>query len=484
MKENKTLKSNLEILAAINPTLSKWIEEQEDVDWVAEIKSKNGAKNLLITAGSRKENAFDMTDPMKEARKAAKSINLFRENISILVGFGLGYLVQAMLVKAEKGHRVLVIEPVAHMIKLAFSNFNFTKALMNGSLLIVAPGTDEIGLALAVLDASFVINDWALTINKYVNWRMDEYGKLIQHANNTLNQILSNTGTIAGQAGAKIADNDIACMPFVIRHRGVVELKDLYKNKPAILVSTGPSLAKNIHHLIDLKDRAVIIAVGQALRILLAYGINKIDFITTVDFGEVNMTHYRGLMDCDIPLVTINRAYAPLLKAWQGPKFIVGTPVDGQEKTAAGILMKKGFLSAGGSVAHLSFSLAQWLGCNPICFVGQDLSLSSGSHFNQADAMGDITVDETGSIKWDVTDPRCSLHERDDLSMGNAISVEGYFGGTVFTNAGLLSFLHAFTNLIDAHLKEDKSIERRYKDAEQETSRDNKPKDGKKSKTV
>lgn len=459
MKQNKTLKNNLEILKQINPALSKWLSDEKDVDWITEIQSKKGAKNLLITAGSRKENAFSMEDPMGEARKAVKSMNLYRENISILVGFGLGYLVKAMLARIEKGHRILVIESVAHMIKLALGNFNFTKALMSGSLIIVAPGADEIGLTLSVLDASFIVADWAITINKYVNWRADEYGKLIQYTQNTLNQILSNTGTVAGTAGAKIADNDIACLPFVLRHRGVVELKDLYKNKPAILVSTGPSLGKNIHHLIELKDRAVIIAVGQALRILLAYGIRP-DFLTTVDFGHVNWEHYKGLLHVDdIPLVTINRAYAPLLKAWQGPKFIVGTPVDGQEKAAAGILMKKGFLSGGGSVAHLSFSFAQWLGCNPICFCGQDLALSEGSHFNQADASGKVKVSSDGMIKWEVTDPRSSLHKRDDLSMGNAIAVEGYYSKNVFTNAGLLSFLHAFSNLIDAHLKEDKPIE-------------------------
>lgn len=455
MKQNKTLKRNLEIIAAINPTLSKWLSEEKDADWITEIKSKGGAKNLLITAGSRKENAFSMDNPMVEARKAVRNMQLYRENVSILVGFGLGYLVKSMLAKAEKGHRILVVEPVAHMIKLAFSNFNFTKALMNGSLIIVAPGTDEIGLTLAVLDSSFVIADWALTVNKYVNWRADEYGKLIQYTQNTLNQILSNTGTVAGAAGGIIATNDIDSLPWLIRHRGVVELKGLFKDKPAVIVSTGPSLAKNIHHLIGMEDRLVIIAVGQALRVLLAYGISP-TVICTVDFGSVNFGHFTGLLDSTVPLVTINRAYAPLVKAWKGPKFVAGTPVDGQENTAAGILRDKGFISAGGSVAHLCFGLAfEIFHCNPIIFVGQDLALGETSHIPQADAMGKIAVDKNGMIQWQVDDQRCSLHGRKDLGMGNAIAVEGFFGGTVFTNAGLLSFKTAFEGMLDRYLKKD-----------------------------
>ncbi len=454
MKQNKTLKNNLTALQTINPVISQWLQKQEDVDWVQEIQSANGAKNLLITSGSKRENAFDMTDPMKEARKAAKEIQLFKENVTILIGFGLGYIVKAMLARAEKGHRILVVEPVGHMIRLAFSNFNFSKALLNGSLLIIAPGADEISFALGFLDSQFVISDWALTVNKYINWRQEDYAKLMKHTNDILGQLLCNVGTVAGPAGAKIADNDAISMPFVIRHRGVAELKDLYKNKPCILVSTGPSLSKNIHHLIGLEDRAVIIAVGQCLRILLAYSICP-DFITCVDFGKTNYDHYRGLLHItDIPLVTINRAYAPLLKAWKGPKIIVGTPVPGAEKTSAGILTEKGFLESGGSVAHLSFSLAKHLGCNPICFTGQDLALGETSHMNQADAGGKVILDQAGNIKWEVTDPGCSLHGRDDLSMGQMIYVDGYYGTPVSTNIGLASFITSFNSMVERHLKE------------------------------
>jgi len=267
---------------------------------------------------------------------------------------------------------------------------------------------------------------------------------------------MCNTGTIAGAAGGIIADNDIACMPYVLRHRGVNELKGLYKDKPAICVSTGPSLAKNIHHLINLKDRAIIICVGQAIRPLLAYGIRP-DFACTVDFGEVNIGHFKGLLDCNIPLVTINRTYAPLLKAWQGPKFIAATPVPGYESMATGILTDKGFIEAGGSVAHLSFGLAQLLGCSPITMIGQDLALSDGSHIPLADASGNVTVDEKGLISWEVKDPRCSLSGKDkSYSMGAVHYVPAYYGGMVATNMGLASFLTVFESMIERYNSENK----------------------------
>ncbi len=258
---------------------------------------------------------------------------------------------------------------------------------------------------------------------------------------------------MAGAAGVIIADNDMVCMPYLIKCRGVAELKDLYKDKPAILVSTGPSLAKNIHHLIDLKDKAIIICVGQAIRPLLAYGI-KIDFATTVDFGEVNYVHFKGLEDCQVPLVTINRTYAPLIKAYQGPKFVAATPVPGFENMATGILTGKGSIEAGGSVAHLSFGLAKLLGCNPIIFIGQDLSLGETSHIALADAGGEVLIGEDNLIRWKVSDQRCHLSKKNQLhSMGQTVFVEGYYGKYVTTNAGLASFLTVFEDMTKRYLE-------------------------------
>jgi len=458
-KKKKTrlskLKRNLNALKASNPAMFNWLEKQQDVNWIQEIRSENGDQNLLIQSGGSLINAYPMDDPKKEAKEAANKMNLYKENVSIIIGIGLGYFCKAVLEKREKEHRVIVIDPVGHIIKLALSKFDFSKELQNGQLMLL-PGKSEMIYLLHFLSSQFVVSDWMLTTEKYPRLRPHEYEEIINAAQETVNQIMCNTGTVAGAAGGIIADNDVSCMPYVIRHRGVNELKNLFKNKPAILVSTGPSLAKNIHHLIDLKDRAVIICVGQAIRPLLAYGI-KIDFSCTVDFGEVNIGHFKGLMDCNIPLVTINRTYAPLLKQWQGPKFIAATPVPGYEDMATGILTDKGFIEAGGSVAHLSFGLAQLLGCNPIAFLGQDLALSGGSHTPLADASGEVQVNEQGGIDWIVKDPRCSLTGKDKIySMGQVHYVPGFYGKPVLTNMGLASFLTVFSGMVERHLEENK----------------------------
>jgi hypothetical protein len=456
-KKYSHLNKNMKALKETVPGLQKWVRDQPDLDWFEEIQSSNGMPNLLVQDGAKKNTAYSMANPEKEAFETAKNITCQKENVSVVIGFGLGYLTHELLKKKEKGHRVLVVEPNAHIIRLAFKIHNFAKYIRDGGLVIVAPGKIEIAYALQTLASQTVVGGWVVLIDDYTKKRTDDYQELTLFTQELLNSILCNTGTIAGDAGGKIADNDIACLPYVIKHRGVAELKDLFKDKPAILVSTGPSLSKNIHHLIELKDRAIIIAVGQALRALLAYDITP-DFICSVDFGEVNIGHFKGLMNSGVPLVTINRTYAPLLKEWQGPKFIAATPVPGFEHMATGILTEKGHIEAGGSVAHLCFGLAQLLGCNPIVFTGQDLAFSDRSHIPLADASGPVQIAEDGHIQWKIEDQRCSLHEEGDKTygMGPVREISGYYGIPVTTNHGLISFLTSFESLIERHLQASK----------------------------
>ena len=437
-----TLKNNLQALEKLNPALAKRIREEPDVDWLEVIQTKDGQPNLLIKSGSKAISAYKDRNPAAEFRKAARAMALHKQSTSIIVGIGLGYRLREYLSRMEDGHHIVMIEPAPHMLRLALSHYNFEKYILDGSLIIPSPDEHEIGAILGTLDSVYVVEEWSLTVEDYVTLRYEDYGDFIEGISKQINQVRCNVGTVMG-AGHVIADNDIANLPYVIRHRGVAELAGMFRGKPAVLVSTGPSLGKHIHKLKDIRDRVVIVAVAQALRPLLAYDVTP-DFICTVDFGEVNMAHLDGIMDADVPMVALNRTYAPLIQAWEGPKFICATPVPGFENTACGILQHRGWVDQGGSVSHMCLGLAHSLGCNPIIFIGQDLALGDTSHFMQADAAGAIKFTDKGMIEWDVKDPGCPVLNKQRNTMGATVLTPGYYGDLVVTNSGLLSFIRSF----------------------------------------
>lgn len=448
------LRNNLKAIRKFNSDTADWIENEHDVNWIEMIEYPDGyttntrrlslnqnLKNLLMHNGSNVETVYvPDKDPREECLKVVNQIKLKKDDVTILMGMGLGYLTKTILNRHRKGHRLIVVEPTAHILRLALGTYNYSKQLLNGDLIIVR-NKEEAAYVISAIDTETVVNNWFLMTETYVLKRHNEYAEILKFICDLINQCRCNVGTVMS-AGSQIADNDIVNLPYVIRHRGVNELKDIYKSKPVIMVSTGPSLEKNIHLLQDIQDKVIIVAVGQALRILLAYDITP-DFICTVDFGETNLGHYKGLLnDAKVPLVCLNRTYAPLLKQYKGPKFIVATPVPGHEHTAAGLLRDKGYIDQGGSVAHLCFGFSYLIGGDPIILIGQDLALGERSHISQADESGTVEIDGD-QILWDVKDKRSHLYGQ-KYGMGQKTYVQGYYGKPVLTNSGLAAFILSF----------------------------------------
>lgn len=442
---------NLEALSKQSEKFVQWLSEEKAVDWAYKIKADNGDFNAVIKYGINTNTIYDNKGPRQQARKITAGKKFRRDEVTILVGAGVGHTAKMICDKLEKGHILILVEPVADFIKMMLETYNFSAWIEKGQLLI-AVTKDDFWVCCNAISSSIVVQNWGLIVEDYASKRPLEYSRFIEYIVNHITQIQCNMGTVMG-AGKKIATNDIETLPYIIKHRGVKDLKDIYKGKPAVTIGTGPSLENNIHLLQEHQDKLVIIAVAQALRILLAYDIRP-DFICTVDYGDVNMGHFKGLMNSDIPLVALNRTYAPILKQYQGPMYIVGTPLPGFEDSGLNLIAEKGHLEQGGSVAHLCLGLAMHLGCEPITLMGHDLSLGKTSHFKAADESGDIFIDNKGLIQWKITDPHSHLYGK-TYSMGPAIWTDGYFGGKVLTNQGLRSFITNFERIIQQNPDKD-----------------------------
>lgn len=445
------LEKNLEVIKQLNKDTYNKIKDAEPPAWFEKIYSENGMENFLIKNGGRVFPAYDIKNPKKEL-KLFKYYDGGDDSVTIGIGLGMAHTLDALLSRISDKHLVLIIEPVPYIAKMAFENYDFSEKMKeNKVFFIISDEKKDIANGIAFLENINVVHNWHTMIEKYTVLRPDEYNDIVKYVIEIINQINCNNGTMEG-AGYRIAMNDIANLPYVIRHRGVNELKDFYKNKPCVIVSTGPSLQKNIHILKKYQDKVIIIAVAQALRVLLAYDIIP-DFIGTVDYGEVNEEHFKGLWDADVPLVALNRSYAPILKKWQGSKFIAVSFVIGKEGSVIHKLQKKGFLEQGGSVSHFCFGLGLTLGCDPIIIMGQDLAYEGEqSHIPLVDAGGAIQKNEDGTMEWVIKDPRSSLKSNKEYkgkySMGGQVWVDGYFGDKVPTNVGLASFLTSFEGII------------------------------------
>ena len=129
----------------------------------------------------------------------------------------------------------------------------------------------------------------------------------------------------------------------------------LPKDIPAIVVSAGPSLNKNIEELKKAKNKAFIVAVDTAIKPLISHGIIP-DMFAIVD-GLKPLDLIKVEESRNIPLLTTSVAAKAVLHYHKGKKFFFneGIPFVNQMYE----MNKKVFIPmpSGGSVATLAFSM-------------------------------------------------------------------------------------------------------------------------------
>jgi len=207
---------------------------------------------------------------------------------------------------------------------------------------------------------------------------------------------------------------------------------------PCIIVSAGPSLSRNIDKIKAMKGRAVIIAVQTSLKPLMQRGIVP-DFVTSLDFHEMSRKFYENAGDLrDVHLVAEPKASEAVIDHYPGPvsllhnawaELLVG------EKLAA-----RDGLDAGATVAHLAFYLANYLGCDPIIFVGQDLAFTGHVFYIPGVEIHQAWRSEINRFNT------MELKEWDRIARNGPIlqKVQGVDGTTLYTDELLFTYLEQF----------------------------------------
>ncbi len=150
-----------------------------------------------------------------------------------------------------------------------------------------------------------------------------------------------------------------------------------FKNVPAIICGAGPSLAKNIRHLSTLLDRALVFAGGSSLNALNSAGFNP-HFGAGIDPNPAQLERLMSNKAEGVPFFYRNRLYHPAFMAIRGAKLYI--PGAGGYDTAdffdekLKIKGKGESIDEGHNVVNFCAEIAHAMGCNPIVFVGMDLS--------------------------------------------------------------------------------------------------------------
>lgn len=312
-------------------------------------------------------------------------------NVYIIFGISNGRHIQKLLEYITDTNAMLVYEPDPEIFYKNLQIHDIRAMLQKPELILCVRGGNDGYLTEFILFALKYA-----TINRTKYCCMQNYGLLYLHEwleivksiKGRFSSIIMSRNTEIFFSEEFIVNFIANCRDFVRQYSLNQLRKAVEENRlnevPAIIVSAGPSLDRNIEELKKARNKAMIIGVDTSLKSLLNHDIIP-DVVVTVDSHKPPILFMHTKFK-NIPLVVCSQSNKELFHICDGKRFYFdeeSSYMSGLYKSIKGERLQP--TESGGSVANNAFSLANVLGFKNIIFVGQDLAYTGKKmHTNAA----------------------------------------------------------------------------------------------------
>ncbi|ENF9650929.1 motility associated factor glycosyltransferase family protein [Campylobacter jejuni] len=319
-------------------------------------------------------------DPIKELQTMLNTYNdkYLLYPVLYFYGFGNGILFKALLQNKNHQH-IVVFEKDIEIIWIMFHILDFSNELQSARLMVLQTSS---------LDIEFFSNFCSskpffqfsriyfleLMSHYYERFHEDILGLNKKLAENFKNSIVSygNDPLDALQGIEQFVYN----LPQMITHPSYKELLSKRKgiSDTAIIVSTGPSLTKQLPLLKKYANKATIFCADSSYPILAKHGI-KPDYVLSLERIPLTSEFFNndfGEFDKDIVFVCAGVVHPKTIEYLKNKTFIITQKI----LAFPYYINLKNFCYAavGFSVAHMAYEFATHLSHKNIIFIGQDLA--------------------------------------------------------------------------------------------------------------
>ncbi|EGJ4064442.1 motility associated factor glycosyltransferase family protein [Campylobacter jejuni] len=304
-------------------------------------------------------------------------------------GFGNGILFKALLQNKNHQH-IVVFEKDIEIIWIMFHILDFSSELQSARLMILETSS---------LDIEFFSNFCSskpffqfsriyfleLMSHYYERFHEDILGLNKKLAENFKNSIVSygNDPLDALQGIEQFVYN----LPQMITHPSYKELLSKRKNlsDTAIIVSTGPSLTKQLPLLKKYASKATIFCADSSYPILAKHGI-KPDYVLSLERIPLTSEFFNndfGEFDKDIVFVCAGVVHPKTIEYLKNKTFIITQKILAFPYYIN--LKDFSYAAVGFSVAHMAYEFATHLSHKNIIFIGQDLAYAENGNSHPDD---------------------------------------------------------------------------------------------------
>ncbi|MDS1002896.1 DUF115 domain-containing protein [Clostridium sporogenes] len=311
-----------------------------------------------------------------------KDIN--NETVIIIFGLGAGEHILKVL-SNTKYNKIVIFEPDLSIIK-TFIDIGYSKRILEYDRVILTNYNKK--QCREILDNVITETEANnIKILNYANYNQifnKEFNEFFKVCIDVIEKCMVNIGTEI-YFSKKMIEVYLNNIKNIINSKPINCYKNTVKDIPAVIVSAGPSLSKNIHKLKNVQSKFVIICGTRTLKPLLEEGVIP-DYVCIIDPGDMSFNFIKECENYDATMVYCEVSNFKTVDSYKGNKVIFNESSIFGDLTHKLTKCKVDTLWHGGSVAHTCMSLGIYLGCNTIIFIGQDLAYTNNKqHDDKAD---------------------------------------------------------------------------------------------------
>ncbi|EGN1043853.1 motility associated factor glycosyltransferase family protein [Campylobacter jejuni] len=327
-------------------------------------------------------NIYDKTHNVFMYENLEEEINFFYQSIlekthryPFICIYGIG---NALLIKNLSKHykHLFVFESEIELFILALSTIDLSEELCSGKIYLVDIEEERVDIQLLILfdmkDISEYLSLYEMFVNNvyYKKFYEDIWHKANELCEKNIKIVIRNLGSnsdLSFECYSHLLQNIPSMLESIPFQRILSERKNKFDN--AIVVSAGPSLAKQLPLLKAYQDKAVIFCADGALSMLEKEGIVP-DYVTNLDFTDLAMKFFQN-KENKTSLNALSCATHPNLVHFLDNKSVILREDPLYQRFN---LNDFGYIGTGTHVSHFSYTLALALGFKNIIMIGQDLA--------------------------------------------------------------------------------------------------------------
>ncbi len=364
------------------------IDADEDSIYRMEI-AKNGDPILFIKGAGVQDSDLRLNseyDPDYEAQRWVERFELKnRRTTALLLGFGAGYHLSALLNKFRPDTNLYVFEPQESLFSYICGCIDITGFIKHPRIYLYINNDQR----------ELYVNDAMKDMVTFNSETEKIYTPFYATDDAFEECCIALAGIMNGQSNyqKRRGRASLKCRLYAWNHMREASLlkylrEALPNGIPAVIVSAGPSLNKNVDDLKKIKGHAFIMCSDRALNVLDAHGIEPDIVLSAEPVKDPAFLQYKAAEN--IPLLCSMQANSETQKMFKG-RCIYFHALH-YEDALFGERVEADFegLDLGGNVSGACFVVCEKLGIKTIILIGQDMAYLDGKHHaDNSDSGGD-----------------------------------------------------------------------------------------------